>query len=266
MEANETTSTKSKQNLLINLVFSTCDRKDAFQNNVETLIKHNPDISSYTHMVYLLDDRSCKETRNHFETLMETYFPNKYRMVTFNDHTDPYTFVEKMNFLKNISSFSPTKYTLFIEDDWECIDPLNLEYHINYLEANPDVAQIVFSKFWDIQYPEVKEATHVDDMYWSTWEASKTKQGGYKHCVEVKDGNFVWVEVKPTWTTNPSLNRNSTYYKGNFECTPTYEWDYSEKMKHKTLAVKHGKFVHSGFYNSMEPKGKWNLLKESLNK
>ena len=265
MEANVITSTKSKQKHLINLVFSTCDRKDIFQNNITSLIKHNPDISSYVDMVYLLDDRSCKETRNHFETLMENYFPNKYRMVTFNDHTDPYTFVEKMNFLKNISCFSPTKYTLFIEDDWECVGPLSLEHHINYLEANPDIAQVVFSTYWEIQFPEVQELTHVDDMYWDFWKSIESSWGWYKHCVEVKNGHYVWIEAKPSWTTNPSLNRNSTYYKGNFECTPLYEWEYSEKMKHKTIAVKHGRFIHSGFYDSMEPEGKWNHMKENLN-
>ena len=87
----------------LNLVFSTSRRFNLFKDTVESLIHHNPDINDLIENVYILDDRSSYEDRNKMEDLISQNFPHKGRLVTFNNSSYPYAYVEKLNFIQKIS-------------------------------------------------------------------------------------------------------------------------------------------------------------------
>lgn len=233
---------------MINLVFSTARRLELFKDTLNSFIYHNPNINDLIKKVYILDDRSTDEDRKIIRQLVSSYFPNKTHLITF-DNTAPFGYVDKFNFLKNISL--EVKYTLYIEDDFRSIYPLNIPHHLEYLESNPEIEQIVLCENFWIQDEDVRQKTSVDEMY---WDHSKVEL--FKHIYDFTIGDngemlYIWLLGGPIFTLTPSLNRNTLYNKGTFNPIFDYEGDFSNQVKAKTLVTKNTHFVHSGASNSV---------------
>jgi len=232
----------------INLIFSTSRRFNLFQNTIETLIKFNPNLNTFINKVYILDDKSSDNDRIKMRALVSNYFPNKTHLVTF-DNTLPFGYVEKFNFIKLISQ--ETKYNLFLEEDWNSIAPLKLGDHLNYLDAHPEVDQLIFSEHFWLQDEESKQKTSINDEYWD-----HSKVDLFRHTYDSNMGNkgivYTWMMGKPSFTLNPTLNRNSMYSKGTFKLVRHYEGDFSSQVNAKQILTKSARFVHTGANNSAE--------------
>lgn len=235
---------------MVNLVFSTSRRFRLFKDTVESLVHYNPELVDLIENVYILDDRSSFGDRNKMEELINNHFPHKGRLITFNDSSHQFAYVEKLNFIQNITS--DTKYTLFIEEDWRSLSPLDLTSHIQHLENHPDLDQIILSEHYWFQDEDVKEKTSVNDTY---WDHSKVKT--FKHTYDFKVGDdgvmhYVWFVARPIFTLNPTLNRNTLYQKGTFPISRDYEENFSKQVNAKQILTKQAKFVHTGANQSAE--------------
>lgn len=235
---------------MVSLIFSTCNRFDLFKDTIESLIYHNPELSNLVKHVYVLDDRSPYEVKGKIEKLINQNFPHKGKLISFNNSSSPYAYVEKLNFIQNITL--DTKYTLFIEEDWRSLAPLNLTSHIQYLEDHPNLDQIVFSEHYWLQDEEVKEKTSINDVY---WDHSKVET--FKHTYDFKVGEdgvlyYIWLIARPIFTLNPTLNRNTLYQKSTFPIRRDYEESFSKQVNAKQILTKQARFVHTGANLSAE--------------
>lgn len=235
---------------MVNLVFSTCNRLNLFKDTVASLVYHNPGLASLVKHVYVLDDRSPYDVRGKIEKLINQNFPHKGKLITFNNSSSPYAYVEKLNFIRNTTL--DTKYTLFIEEDWRSLAPLDLTSHIQYLENHPELDQIIFSEHYWFQNEDVKKKTSIDDTY---WDHSKVKT--FKHTYDFKTGDdgimyYAWFIARPIFTLNPTLNRNTLYQKGVFPLSRDYEENFSKQVNAKQVLTKQAKFVHTGANHSAE--------------
>lgn len=233
----------------INLVFSTARRIHLLENTLNTLIQFNPDINTFINKVYILDDRSSEKDRIIMKYLISKHFPNKTHLVTFDNNT-PLGYIEKLNFLKLLAP--EAKYTLFLEEDWDSIAPLNLKQHLNYLDSHPDIDQIVFSEHFWLQDEDVQNKTSVDQDY---WDHSKVKF--FKHTYDSNVGEdgttyYKWLLGRPIFTLNPTLNRNSLYQRGTFPFDRDYEANFSNQVNAQQILTKQAKFVHTGANQSSE--------------
>lgn len=233
----------------VNLVFSTARRIDLFKSTFNTLVKFNPNISSLINKVYILDDRSSEKDRTIIRSLVSNYFPNKVHLITF-DNNHPFGYVEKLNFLKFLAP--EAEYTLFLEEDWDSIASLNLKEHIDYLDSHLNIDQIIFSEHFSFQDEDVKNKTSINQEY---WDHSKVRF--FKHTYDFligEDGMYYykWCVVKPIFTLNPTLNRNSLYQKGTFPLARNYESNFSSQVNAKQILTKQARFVHTGANNSAE--------------
>ena len=235
---------------MVNLVFSTCNRFELFKDTITSLVYYNPGLVDLVKEVYVLDDRSTYEVRGKIEKLMNQNFPHKGRLITFNDSSSPYAYVKKLNFLQNITL--DTKYTLFIEEDWRSLAPLDLSNHIQHLENHPNIDQIIFSEHYWLQDEDVKEKTSINDVY---WDHSKVER--FKHTYDFGVGEngdmyYVWLIARAIFTLNPTLNRNTLYQKGTFPISRNYEESFSKQVNAKQILTKQAKFVHTGAKHSAE--------------
>jgi len=148
---------------MVNLVFSTSGRIDLFEDTLESLIVHNKNINELINHVYILDDRSKLYERNQIELMVQKHFPDKGTLITFNDFRERYAYVNKFKFLENLSNTA--KYTLFIEEDWRSLANIELDRHIQSMEADVSLDQIVFSEHYWFQDEEVKRLCEIDEIY-----------------------------------------------------------------------------------------------------
>lgn len=233
---------------MVNLVFSTSRRLELFKDTLNSFMQYNCDINNLIEKVYILDDRSTDEDRKIIRQLVLSYFPNKTHLVTF-DNNNSFGYVDKFNFLKTLSS--ETKYTLYIEDDFRSIYPLNLTHHLEYLESNPEIDQIVLCENFWIQDEDIKQKTSINETYWD-----HLKVDLYKHIYDFTIGNnseisYIWLLANPIFTLTPSLNRNTLYSRGTFNPIFDYEGDFSNQVKAQTIVTKNSHFVHTGASNSI---------------
>lgn len=234
---------------MINLVLSTSRRLELFKDTLNSFMQHNCDISNLIEKVYILDDRSTDEDRKIIRQLVSSYFPNKTHLITF-DNTALFGYVDKFNFLKLLAF--ETQYSLFLEEDWNSIAPLNLKDHLNYLDAHPEIDQLILSEHFWLQDKEVKQRTSINETYWD-----HSKVDLFKHTYDFSIGDngvvyYTWMLGKPIFTFNPTLNRNSLYSKGTFKLIRDYEHDFSNQVNAKQILTKQARFVHTGADNSAE--------------
>jgi hypothetical protein len=234
----------------INLIFSTSRRFNLFKDTVESLIHHNPDINDLIENVYILDDRSSYEDRNKMEDLISQNFPHKGRLVTFNNSSYPYAYVEKLNFIQNISQ--GIEYTLFIEDDRKNISPLNLPSHLEYLENNHDLDQISFIENHWIQDEETKTQISLEGEYWNASQCSY-----FRYCFgqEYRPDNQItwhWSVSTPILSLGATLNRNTIYSRAKFKPIKYYELDFHDQLNSKFIYTLTSKFIHTGWRSSIE--------------
>jgi len=235
---------------MVNIVFSTSDRVDLFEDTICSLIKYNPEIDELVENVYILDDRSSLGNRNIMELLLQKYFPNKGRLVTFNDSSHPFAYVKKFDFIKN--TCGKANYTLFIEEDWRSIDSMELSTHVDYLTHNPNIDQIVFSEHFWFQDNPVKDLTSINEIY---WEPNKSDIFKHTYGFSVNESNemfYKWIYSRPMFTFNPALTRNSIFLNHNFTLMRGWEDDFHNKVNATQLHTKLAKFVHTGEYRSVE--------------
>ncbi len=232
-----------------NLVFSTSRRLNYFQITLRSLIEKNPGIGDLVEKVFILDDRSSQQDREMMRFLASHYFGlSKVHLITF-DCEKPYGYVEKLNFLEKLSSGG--EHTLFMEDDWECIDQLGLEVHIDTLNDS-EIDVITFTENFFIQEHEQQEYSYINDTYWKNpWPMS------FRHTLEQSPtGMLFWAEVGiNNFSLNPSLIKAGVWKKSKFLKETEYELKFSDALNLRQYFTLTHKFLHIGKISYEEKSG-----------
>ena len=237
------------ENNRLDLVFSTSNRVGLFEDTIKTLVAKNPDLESIVKTVWILDDRTNFSDRSVIELLVDKYFPNKGRMITFNDSRDKYSYVNKFSMLNWIAQES--EYLLFIEEDWRSLGSMNISSHIQYLDGNQGVDQIVFSEHFFLQDEDFKGAYSLDDTYFKPTDSLRHTYGFVE---EDNQTMFIWMSCKPMFTFNPSLIRSEVFSRAKFNALQNWEWEFHEAVNANQIYSKEGYFVHTGQFKSAEGK------------
>ena len=251
-EWDETTQTivkKEKVSAKVNLVFSTARRYKHFQLTFNSLIKYNPELVDIVDKVYILDDRSTWEDRKAMESdVSDVFGSSNTTTVTFNGEEE-FDWIDKLNFISNLSN--ATDYILFIEDDWESTDSMNLQVHLNFLNKNKQFDLITFNGWFHLQNTQRKDkwdyVKSYNDVYFQN-----PYPNGMRHVIKEKDGVLGWVGIKiNNFSLNPSLYRSNIFSGVQFNKTPDFEMKFAGDSKLKQLLVKKAPFLHRGDEESL---------------
>tara|TARA_R110001592_G_scaffold2637_4_gene15244 strand:+ start:1164 stop:1895 length:732 start_codon:yes stop_codon:yes gene_type:complete len=239
------------------LIFSTSKRYNLFQLTLKSLIKYNNDLIDLVDKVYVLDDRSSWEDRDAMEKDLSKIFElDKISIITFNGDQE-FDWVNKLNFVKKLSK--NTDYILFIEDDWESTDSMNLQLHLNFLNKKKDIDLITFNGWFHIQNTTDKEkwdyVKSYNDVYYSN-----PYPNGFRHVISETDGSLNWIGVKiNNFSLNPGLFRSEMFLNNTFTKKKTWEVDFIKGNDYKQLLVKVAPFIHRGEKDTLLQKNNNNI-------
>ena len=238
---------KSKYNII--LIISCGRRLETFKNTISKLFKHNPQINNDIKKCWVLDDRSSVEDRKEIDKTLKNYFLDNYNTVHFNSD-EKYYYINKLNFINKISD--KKDIILFLEDDWQCRRPLELDNHINILK-NDDVDSICLTGVKHVQNENILNIKQKYKNYWKNpWPDF------YNHLIDYKpddDWVYMYEQVKmKNWSNNPSLTKAKVYHQGFFEHNSHYEVFFADKFGDKInqYFTDHFYFYHAGNKNSLE--------------
>lgn len=225
-----------------NLIISAGRRKEYLIKTLMTFAEANPTYKEDFNEVWLLDDRSSSSDRYHMDLMLQKWFPDRSHIVTFNSNRH-FGYVDKFNMIKNLMGDS--EYVFLLEDDWVSLAPLNLKQHIQYMESNPAISQIMFSQPFDLQWPETQVKSSIDETYWrNPWPHV------YKHTRGVVDGFLIWNEVfNQHYGNNPSIFRRRVFEGKNFINDHGWECHFADYYAHDSRLMymtKQQLFLHIG--------------------
>lgn len=221
------------------LVLSTGRRLNYFHKTIKSLFDFDKDFSDKIKFVWLLDDRSSDSDRFHMEKLMKSYFGDKWSSVYFND-SEPYRFVEKFRFIKNIVSNDDIVFLL--EDDWLCSGDLSINYHINNL-INSDWTQISFTDPLEIQEAYLQKEHILDFDYWKN-----PYPDFFRHPHQWNGDICYWNACSiNNYTNNPSLIKGSVFHTVDFEICRNFECEFAETLRGKHVFTHECFFRHFGY-------------------
>lgn len=182
------------------------------------------------------------------EMLVDKYFRNKGRLVTFNDSRTKWGWVAKFSTLSWIAE--TCDYVLFIEEDWRSLENIGILEHIKHMNVNPDLDQIIFSEHFFLQ-DDATKAGQEAGPYWSALDIFRHTYGFIEEHGKL---NYKWFTCKPMFTFNPALVRADVYKRAKIEPIQDWEWYFHETINSKSIYTKNAKFVHTGEYRSAEGK------------
>lgn len=222
------------------LVFSTARRLQYFRRTLSSLVLRNPDLCEFIHRVYILDDRSSMEDREAMRLMVGRIFgPALVHLITFDDESD-WGYVRKLNFLRSLTVNGA--YTLFLEDDWECTEALDLKSHLQLLHESK-VDLVTFSENLSIQPETERESQLVDNLYWQNpWPQS------FRHTEGISDtGWIVWTDISIRhFSLNPCLAKARVWSENEFVLEQGYEFKFADANNFLQYFTLNPKFVHIG--------------------
>lgn len=220
------------------LIISTSRRFEYLKKTLKSLFDKNPGIEKSFKKVWVLDDRSTTEERYGMEILLKNYFNDNFNTITFNSN-EPFYYVEKFNMVRNL--VKKDDIVFFLEDDWECVDSINLDFHVNNL-LNSNWTQIAFADPLWVQDDDIKEECDINDFYWKN---PYPKQ--IKHAIRWDGGICHWVSVSiNNWTNNPGISKGEVYHKGEFSKSSRWEFDFADSVNGNQVWTKNEIFRHFG--------------------
>lgn len=223
-----------------NLIISAGRRQKYFIKTITNFVSLNPDYLNWFNDVWVLDDRSPSHDRYQIDLMMQSLFPERSHLVTFNSNAH-FAYVDKFNKIGELTGGSD--FVFLLEDDWQSVKPLRLPEHIGFMQKNPHIEQIMFSQNFDMQWVHTQRATDLNAEYWKN-PFPET----YKHFHSLKDGFMCWTEVKMNnYGNNPSIYRSSIFQEDiRFINDHGWEMKFADSRKRTQLMTKEHYFIHIG--------------------
>ena len=218
------------------LILSTGRRIEYFKKTIECLFEKNADLRFKK--VWILDDRSTPMERGEMEVVSKAYFGDNYNIIGLNSEDSCY-FVEKFNLIRAL--VEPEDVVFLLEDDWECVGDLRLDYHINRLK-NSDWTQIAFADSIDIQDESTQTECVLDEDYWKNPYPS-TFRHIHKWIGDMSIWNTVYIN---NWTNNPSVIKGEVFHRAKFNRVKNFEFDFAQRMCGNQVFTQKIMFRHFG--------------------
>ena len=226
----------------LDLFFLTSRRIDLFKETVDSLFKVNPNINSYLNKIFILDDRSEWKDREIMVDFLSSYIPGIPTMVCFNDHK-PFYWVDRFNMIGRISE---SKFVFLLEDDWKCIDPVDLNNLMKKMDSG-NITQIALCDPLWIQEDHLIEKYKDDDFWDNPWPDD------FKHITHRNGNSWGWSLVKMRhYTNNPAITLTSVFKENQFIMDRSFEHVFADNQNSPhQLFSKKLHFEHLGFQNSL---------------
>lgn len=232
---NEMDNTPSQKPILI---LSTGRRLNYFTQTIKSLFDKDKNFNDRVKKVWVLDDRSTPNDRYHMDKIMTSYFGDNCNIISFNDNT-PFYFINKFNIIKNL--ITPEDIILFLEDDWECHDNLNLNFHINNL-INSDWTQIAFADPFEIQDTYIQNENSIGLDYWKNPYPNL-----FKHPYKWDGDICYWRSGSINhWTNNPSLIKGEVFFRTDFKYEKNFEAIFANEINGNQVFTQECLFRHFG--------------------
>jgi len=224
---------------MINIVFNTSRRIDLFYKTLTSLIEKNPEIQNFVKRVYILDHLSSYSDRKKMVDLCRVFFGQEVTLYEFNG-VDDFDYVDKLNSIQRI--FEREEIILFLEDDWECISPINFEKHIEIIKQR-EFDIIGFSTPLHIQDESIINNFKLDGTYWKN-----PFPEFFKSPYKMENGFIVYNIVRMNnFDLTPHMALGEMYFDKNFDKNQNYEVNFADNNNLKQLFTNEMHFTHIGF-------------------
>jgi hypothetical protein len=206
----------------LNLFLLTARRIDLFRQTIETFVEKNLGSLEVINKVWILDDRSSWGERIEMTDICKSLFGDKVHLVTFDSERD-FGWIDKFNF---IGKASDTDFSFLLEDDWKCLENLNLESHIEFMEASPEITQIAFCDPLFVQEEVLIELNENSEKYWKNpWP------GEFRHVGGRVEGGWKWQYVRMNhYTNNPAITRSSVFKNQQYVYDRSFEHLFADQQ------------------------------------
>lgn len=229
---------------MINIVFNTSRRFDLFHETLISLIEKNEGIEKIVKHVYILDHLSSYSDRKKMIDLCRIYFKEKVTLFEFNG-VEPFDYVDKLNSIQHI--FEYDEIILFIEDDWKCIEELNLSFYVEKIRQR-EFDIINFSTPLHIQNDDIIQKYRIDNNFWKN-----PFPEFYNSPYEMKNGYIMYNVVRmKNFSLTPHITLSDLYKGKEFVKNQNYEVNYADSYNFKQLFTNEMYFQHIGNYKSLE--------------
>lgn len=228
----------SYNNGKLHLVFLTARRYNYFEKTVDSLFSINPELKDIIEKTWLFDDRSTNEDRSKMSDLLRHKVKDNFNCIYFNSDEN-FRFVDKFNFVKKISNKNDC--ILLIEDDWVCLEKLNILDHWKKL-CSTNWSQIAFADSLGIQDEFIQKNYRLNGIYWKNpWP------NNYKHIYKLMDRQQFYSIVRMNnWTNNPSIIKASVFHEHDFKKEKNFEAIFADTVTRNQYFTNKLLFQHIG--------------------
>jgi hypothetical protein len=229
---------------MINIVFNTSRRIDLFYKTLTSLIEKNPEIQNLVEHVYILDHLSSYSDRKKMVDLCRVFFEQEVTLYEFNG-VDDFDYVDKLNSIRRI--VEREDIIIFLEDDWECISPINFEKHIEIIKQR-EFDIISFSSPLHIQDENIINNFKLDEIYWKN-----PFPEFFKSPFKMENGFIIYNIVRMNnFGLTPHMALGEMYFDKNFDKNQNYEVNFADNNNLKQLFTNEMHFTHIGFKKTLE--------------
>ncbi len=225
-------------NSKLHLIFSTGRRYEYFEKTFNALFSINPELKNLLAKTWIFDDRSSSEERVKMEKLLKNNLQDNFNSLYLNSNKNLY-FIEKFNFIKKV--IDKNDCVLFIEDDWVCLDRLNILNHFEKL-CSSSWTQIAFADKLSIQEEYIQKNYRINKTYWKNpWPNE------YKHINKIVNESYHFCIGKMNnWNNNPSIIKGSVFYNHDFQINKNFEAIFADTTTRNQYFTNELLFEHIG--------------------
>jgi len=227
------------------LFILTARRIELFKETVSSFFEMNLGSLDLINKVWILDDRSSWNDRKQMVKLCCDLVGDKVYLVCF-DSKREFGWIDKFN---SIGKLAETDFVFLLEDDWKCLEPIEVEKHLTILEAFPELTQIAFCDPLWIQSEELISKYNANAKYWKNpWP------GEFRHINNKVEGGWSWVNVRMKhYTNNPSITRTRVFKDQKFIYDKSFEHKFADGQKDPLqFFTTNIFFQHLGFDHALE--------------
>lgn len=227
-------------NAKIDLFILTARRLHLFKETISSFAEKNSDSLHLINKVWILDDRSSWEDRKEMSKFCSEYFGDKIYLVSFDSNRN-FGWIDKFNF---VGKALEADYAFLLEDDWKCLDPLQLGDHVDFMDSLPELTQIAFCDPLFVQEDWIRELYTEGERYWKNpWPES------FRHVNKRLENGWQWITVRMNnYTNNPALTRSSVFKNQKFIYDRSFEHIFADEQETPLqFFATHLFFEHIGF-------------------
>lgn len=222
----------------LHLIFSTGRRLHYFKETFDNLFNLNPELKNMLTKTWIFDDRSSNEDRVKMNDLLQNRLDDNFNSIYFNSNKS-LDFIDKFNFIKKV--IDKNDYVLFIEDDWKCLNNLDMQNHFKKIRSST-ITQIAFADKLSLQNEYIQKNYRMNKVYWKNpWP------NYFSHVYKIENNQYITSSGRiNNWTNNPSLVKGSVYFDNDFQKHKNFEGFFADAVTRNQYYTNELLFEHIG--------------------